>query len=547
MLLVSFTGLSYMLFRRLNALPAAAASLGILCFFGADSYLALTYTKTAGIATVGGINLMLLASEEQGGVKKWLPMALGAATVLFGLMMRDKEFAACAALMVPLGLWLLTERSRLAPAGRRLKAAAAFSLPFVLTIVIAAGLFLGNELIWDNSEYSAYKQFNAQRSRFVDYNVPEYEQMPEVYESLGIDEDMRDMFMVNCYERSVWTGVTYEALSEARDQAVKNPSLGECLGVFLDRCLSAFFIQKPIYGLLSALVLWLAWGRRELAAFLSAGMAIALFGLVYMFLIYQGRYLVNRTDAGFFFALAVTLLWFLSPQKAKGEGILCLLLILLCFGLGYQHIQPTGTGDAQPLRLQKQGGAGGIVHRIQHALTVREGLQVHRCLTVIGVHAQRGGIDDYPGVGVLLKVIVVILTAAGYDGDAAGPQPFQHRHHGDGGTAAAQHQGLFATDIYAAFLHQALKAVGVGVVPKEAAVRAADYGVHAAYLFSQGAQLPAVGQHSFLIGNGDVYSVPVPVEKEVLQLFRLTLKELIAVVGEHTMDGRGVAVAQLPA
>lgn len=337
MLLVSFTGLSYMLFRRLNALPAAAASLGILCFFGADSYLALTYTKTAGIATVGGINLMLLASEEQGGVKKWLPMALGAATVLFGLMMRDKEFAACAALMVPLGLWLLTERSRLAPAGRRLKAAAGFSLPIVLTIVLAAGLFLGNELIWDNSEYSAYKQFNAQRSRFVDYNVPEYEQMPEVYESLGIDEDMRDMFMVNCYERSVWTGETYEALSEARDQAVKNPSLGECLGVFLDRCLSAFFIQKPIYGLLSALVLWLAWGRRELAAFLSAGMAIVLFGLVYIFLIYQGRYLVNRTDAGFFFALAVTLLWFLSPQKAKGEGILCLLLILLCFGLGYRQ------------------------------------------------------------------------------------------------------------------------------------------------------------------------------------------------------------------
>ena len=204
-------------------------------------------------------------------------------------------------------------------------------------LALAAGLFLGNELIWDNSSYSEYKQFNAQRSRFVDYNVPEYEQMPEVYESLGIDENMRDMFMVNCYERSVWTGEAYETLAEARDQLVEKPSVGECLGVFLDRCLSSFFIQKPIYGLLAALALWLAWGRRRLGDYLCLGLAFAVFGLLYLYLIYQGRYLVNRTDAGFFFALAVTLLWFLNPQKARGEHVLCLVLICLCLGLGYRQ------------------------------------------------------------------------------------------------------------------------------------------------------------------------------------------------------------------
>ena len=337
MLLLSFTGLSWLLFRRLEPLAATAASLGILCFFGCDSYLALTYTKTAGIATVGGVNLMLQAAQEQKGRSRRITMVLGAVLLLFGLMMRDKEFAACAALMVPLGLWVLLEQLHHRPEGCLLNTAVSFLLPFVLTIAVAAGLFVANELIWDNSEYSAYKQFNAQRSRFVDYNVPEYEQMPEVYESLGIDKDMREMFMVNCYERSVWTGEAYEILAEARDELVERPSAGECLGIFLDRCLAAFFIQKPIYGLLAALILWLAWGKRELASFLSVLAAFAFFALVYLFLIYQGRYLVNRTDAGFFFALAVTLLWLIQPGRARGEAVLCLLLIGLCLGLGYRQ------------------------------------------------------------------------------------------------------------------------------------------------------------------------------------------------------------------
>ena len=58
---------------------------------------------------------------------------------------------------------------------------------------------------------------------------------------------------------------------------------------------------------------------------------------MYLLLIRQGRFLVNRTDVGFFFSLAVTLLWFLSPEKARKERLFSALLILLCLGWGYRQ------------------------------------------------------------------------------------------------------------------------------------------------------------------------------------------------------------------
>ena len=334
MLLVSFTAVSYLLFKRLNPLAATAGSLALLCFFGADSYLIMTYTKTAGIATVGGACLMLLGAEERGGVKKWLPLLLGAVTLLFSLMLRDKEFLACAALMAPLGLYCLMNHVQTAE-GNKLRAAAGFLAPFLLTLVMAGGLFAANEGIWKHSDYYDYKVYNAARSRHGDYGVPNYDEMPEVYDALGIDQNALDMS--GFYDTKIWTTDTINVLIEARDAQRVPPSLGECLGIFLNGCLPSFFIQRHIYGLLAVLLLWLCCGKRDWRGFVAVGLAFAAFGALYLMLIRQGRFLVNRTDVGFFFALAVTLLWLLSPEKAGRERIFSALLILLCLGLGYRQ------------------------------------------------------------------------------------------------------------------------------------------------------------------------------------------------------------------
>lgn len=334
LLFTSFTGISYLLFRRLNPLAAAAGSLALLCFFGADSYLIMTYTETAGIAAVGGVCLMLLGADEVAGGRKWLPLLLGALLLLLSLMLRDKEFLACTVLMGPLGLCCLILHVREAE-GKKLRSGMKFAAPFLLTLVLAGGLYAANEAIWNHSEYYDYKVYNAARSRHMDYGTPDYEQMPEVYDALGIDENT--LALSGFYDTEKWTTQTHDSISAARDEIHGTLSLGECLGIFLNTCLPNFFIQRHIYGLLAVLLLWLCCGRRDWLSFITAGLAFAAFGALYLLLIRQGRFLVNRTDVGFFFALAATLLWLLKPEKARKEKLFSLLLILLCLALSYRQ------------------------------------------------------------------------------------------------------------------------------------------------------------------------------------------------------------------
>ena len=143
------------------------------------------------------------------------------------------------------------------------------------------------------------------------------------------------------------------------------------------------------------------------------------------------------------------------------------------------------------------------------------------------------------------QIVVIVLPAAGNDSDAFRPQHFQHCHHRDGGAAAAQHQGLLAPDINAAFFHQTFKTVGIGIVAIEAAVRTADNGVHAADAPGGFRQFGAIGQDRLFVGDGHVDAVPIAVFQKVLQLLRLPLKELIIIIGKHAVNGRGIAVPQL--
>ena len=333
MLLFSFSAVTYMLLKKLPLIPALAGMSAVWCFFGADCYLLLTYTKTAGIATVAAVLIMLMALEER-EKPSWPGFISGAALLLLACMLRDKEFLACLGLMFPLGLICLIRHVLKSREGR-LKRALSFSLPFVAALSVCAGAMGFNALMWQKEPYRSYKEYNDARSRYIDYLPPEYERMPQVYDSLGLDEE--DLELGAYYDKEKWTTESYRQLSQAREEHVGHLSLGECLGLFLDSCLPAFFQQRHIFGLGAALLLWTAWGKRDRYSYMALAGSFALFGAMYLLLIWQGRFLVNRTDVGFFFALTVVLLSCLDGNKARKDRALALVLACLCVGLMWRQ------------------------------------------------------------------------------------------------------------------------------------------------------------------------------------------------------------------
>ena len=338
LLFVSFSALGTVLNTRLGILRGSLVTLVLLLFFGLDTLTLINYTKTAAVCTVCGM-LLTAHAVENGGMR--VPLLCGTALCLFGFMLRDREFLPCFAIMAALCLrrfWtLLTERG--AGKGGRLMRCC---LPFALIVVLAAGLYGVNEAAWSKEPWASYHRFDAVRVAYSDYGRPAYGEMPEEYDALGLSEtDVRFLYEGNYFDPEVFSGETMQAISEARDARFPAPSWGECLGLFLDRCIPGFFLNYGIYGLLLLLALWLCGGKHEFRDFLALGFAALVFLAAYLYLIRRGRYLIDRVDMGLLFSLAAVCAYLLDRERLAAERFLSAMLLLLALGTSFFLARPS--------------------------------------------------------------------------------------------------------------------------------------------------------------------------------------------------------------
>ena len=230
LLFSSFTAVSFVLFERLRFWQASLVSIIMLLFFGVDAYTIISYTKTAGICAVGG---MLLISYAMAAVKEkgWRigMAAFGVLLCLVGFMLRPMEFLPCFALMTVLSMaWLYSlifehKDSIKNKFGSFLR----YALPFVLMLVLCAGLYAFNEAAWSKEPWSFYHEFDAKRVDCVDFGRPEYGEMAEGYESLGLSETAVKIFRDSSYfDPDVFSGETLDGISCLRDEIYSTPSIG---------------------------------------------------------------------------------------------------------------------------------------------------------------------------------------------------------------------------------------------------------------------------------------------------------------------------------
>lgn len=337
---LGFTAVTWIFLRRFRPLPALTITTVILCVFALDTYLSMNFSKASAAASVGGMALMLHAmrNDEERVLK--LPLVLGFLLSVYGFMWRFEEFFACAAIIAGLGVYALIEigqEKRGASLREKLIPMLRYAAPFVLLLVFVVALFGVNHLAWTNSEYKDYYTFDWTRSELIDSVVPEYSQMPEVYDSLDMDENAIKLFKGwSFYDTEKFTTESLRAVIDARSEFVHFPGLGECLSKFIEECIPGFYQERPLPGLLFMLVLFFACGRRGLKEWVTALWLAGVFAGMYFVFIYFDRYLVNRIDIGLFFALAVGFAWLLDTERLKGEKLLCAVVIAAVLFVGYR-------------------------------------------------------------------------------------------------------------------------------------------------------------------------------------------------------------------
>ncbi len=329
LLFAGFAALCHVLCRRLGVLRGTAAGVVLLLFFALDAYCVISYTKTAAVCTVGGMALLLGAAEGTGGRTA---RVFGILLALFGFMLRPMEFLPCFGLMGVLCLRPLWDLLAV-KGGDRLRGFGRLVLPYVVLLVLAAGLFGVNEWAWSREPWSVYHSFDRVRVAYSDYGRPAYEEMPAAYDELGLSEtDVQLLYDGDYFDPMVFSAELMQAVADARDKNLPRPSAGECLGLLLDRAIPAFFANLYIYGFLLILALWLAAGGHSLRDWLCLALEIAVFALAYLYLIRRGRYLVSRVDLGLFLAAASVLALMLDGEKLRQERTLTVFVLLLALG-----------------------------------------------------------------------------------------------------------------------------------------------------------------------------------------------------------------------
>ena len=346
MLFTAFTGITWVLLHRLGILWGIVLSVCTVVWFGYESYIVIQFSRTAGIAAASAMFLLFFFVSEQGR-RRWGSALTALGLAMFASSMRFTQFLPCMALTTGIGLWMLLdvfapvsrskaqtysryqESEAAAGGGQILRRLVLLFAPFVCVALVCVGL-----RVWDKASYAKdplwkqFRDFDVLREELYDYGFPDYPANVETYREAGISDAGYTLYRNwNFADPDRFTPEVMEKLI-----AVKEPRhFGKSTIIGFMREVPSKLLTRPtVWFFLFLLVAFLAGGREKKGQGrnrASAGISgrsilcvlwgILLFGALYLYLYYQGRYLRNRVDTGLLYALCLSVMWFVRPAGVR--------------------------------------------------------------------------------------------------------------------------------------------------------------------------------------------------------------------------------------
>ena len=303
---VSVTAILFILFKKkINAVTVCMAVV-FLCFLTDDLYVVIQFTKVSAAAGIAG-GLLILYGLWEADKHNVLYIILGTLLSVVGTMVRFSTIYYFASFLVIAFInfsVMFFRKQKSITVKRRILAV----LKNFLICVFIIGFFFGMEYLgaWISNQdegHRDYNQFNPIRVQMTDVNRPDYDEVREGYEKLGLNEN--DYIMLNSWnfnDRDIYPDQKLREVSKViNSESIKDPvSVKSAFDKLTTRCV--FFYPAAIALYILTLFSVLLDRNKFYSLFLL------LFSFFFLFwFVYYGR-ILYRVEWGILFCAVASLI-----------------------------------------------------------------------------------------------------------------------------------------------------------------------------------------------------------------------------------------------
>lgn len=349
---VSFVIIGYRIYDIRLDFEMLIISTVIIWIMGLQFYVQMQFTKTAGIASIAGILLILRFCAQRKG-KNWVAFAIGLVMCSVGIMYRVSPFYPSFAILFVLGVYELVYYNNRDLVKRLLR----YGGCALLLLVIIKGLVVCNNIEYNkNAEYKSYAQFNSERVKLTDFYWPNYYDNIVGYEKLGISKLDIDFYASwNLADKAVINTQNLKIINSFKDDKSIQNGLGEnkkSVQNFLVQFYNVFMNYSFIIALVFITLIEIK-SERSVRIFFCVSSVV--FIALEFYLYNRGRVFIQRVDAVFMMAFIVAqLVRYAYEKKEEKKWMIRITIIMLPLILLNLTVQGTTDGISKISEKEQQ-------------------------------------------------------------------------------------------------------------------------------------------------------------------------------------------------